>query len=78
MRYLLVWIAWNAWAQQNEGMRAALEKQRAAAAIQREAVRKQAELCGPGPLRHTLIAPPAEPATPPAPPQSPTPKPTGN
>lgn len=54
MRRLLVWIAWNAWAQNNEAMRAALEKQRAAAATQQEAVRKQAELAGPGPLQHFL------------------------
>ena len=79
MRYLLVCLAWSAWAQ-SDAMQAALDKQRAAAAIQREAVRKQAELAGPRPLRRTLIA--AEPAqneaTPPAPPQTPTPKPTEN
>ena len=81
MRYLLVWIAWSAWAQ-SDAMQASLEKQRAASAIQREAVRKQAELCGLKPLQRMLTAPQTEPApeppTPPAPPQTPTPKPTGN
>ena len=42
-------------------MQAALDKQRAAAQIQREAVRKQAELAGPRPLKRTLVAAPAEP-----------------
>lgn len=79
MRYLLVCIAWSAWAQ-SEAMQAALDKQRAAAAIQREAVRKQAELAGPRNLRRMLMLSeptPNEP-TPPVPPQTPTPKPTGN
>jgi hypothetical protein len=79
MRYLLVWIAWSAWGQ-NDAMRAALDKQRAAAEIQREAVRKQADLAGPRPLQRRLTPP--EPdgkdSTQPAPPQTPTPKPTGN
>ena len=68
MRWLLVWIAWNgwaqtnAWAQNNEALRAAREQQRAAAAIQREAARKQAELAGPGPLQHALAPAWSEPA----------------
>ncbi|MBZ5578600.1 MAG: lytic transglycosylase domain-containing protein [Acidobacteriia bacterium] len=66
MRWLLLWFAWsglvqNNEAQNNEAMRAALEQQRAAAATQREAVRKQAELAGPGPLQHTLAPAPAGP-----------------
>lgn len=60
MRWLLVsaacsaWAQVNLWAQNNEALRAALEQQRAAAQTQRDAVGKQAELAGPGPLRHTL------------------------
>ena len=67
MRWLLVCVAWSAWAQNNEALRAAREKQRAAADVQLEAVRKQAELNGPGPLQHTLAPvwspPPCEPIT---------------
>jgi soluble lytic murein transglycosylase-like protein len=58
MRYVLVWIAWSASAQ-NDAMQAALDKQRAAAQIQREAVRKQAELSGP---RRLITVAPTEPA----------------
>lgn len=54
MRWLVVWTVWSAWAQNNQAMRAALEKQRAAAQIQRESTRQQAELAGPGPLEHRL------------------------
>jgi soluble lytic murein transglycosylase-like protein len=69
MRGLLVtaacsaWAQLNGWAQSNEALQSALEQQRASAQVQREAVRKQAELAGPGPLRHTL--PPAAWAPPP-------------
>jgi soluble lytic murein transglycosylase-like protein len=59
MRWLLVWIGCSAWAQ-NDEMQAALDKQRAAAQIQRQAVRKQAELAGPKPLRRTLIPAPVQ------------------
>lgn len=66
MRWVLFWVTWSAWAQNDENLRKALEQQRATAAVQREAARKQAELAGPGPLQHTLApvpftAPPCEP-----------------
>lgn len=59
MRWLLILVGWSAWAQ-NDAMQAALDKQRAAAQIQREAVRRQAELAGPRPLRRTLRPAPVE------------------
>ena len=67
MRWLLVsavcsaWAQVSGWAQNNESFRAAVEHQRAAAQVQREAVRKQAELAGPGPLRHTVTPPTSTP-----------------
>ncbi|PWU06904.1 MAG: hypothetical protein C5B51_11175 [Terriglobia bacterium] len=51
MRWVLLLIASSALAQNSrDAMRAAIEKQRAAAAIQREAVRKQQELAGFAPV----------------------------
>jgi soluble lytic murein transglycosylase-like protein len=52
VRWLLIVAASNALAQNaREAMQASIEKQRASVAIQREAVKKQAELAGPGPLQ---------------------------
>jgi len=59
MRWLLMWVGWSAWAQ-NDAMQAALDNQRAAAQIQREGVRRQAELSGPRPLRRTMVPVPIE------------------
>ena len=56
MRWFLILIASSALAQNaREAMQAAMEKQRASVAAQREAVKKQAELAGPGPLQMPQI-----------------------
>ena len=52
MRWFLVLVASSALAQNaREAMQASIEKQKASVATQREAVKKQAELAGPGPLQ---------------------------
>jgi soluble lytic murein transglycosylase-like protein len=48
-----------------EAMKAAIEKQRAAAEVQRQAVRKQAELSGPWPLSSQITSELQEPTLPP-------------
>jgi len=78
MRWLLVCLAWNAWAQTSapapnnqtssrEAMKASLEKQRASVAVQREAAKKQAELAGPYPLERTIVLPQLDPGCDPLP-----------
>ena len=65
MRWFLVLVAWSALAQNaREAMQASIEKQKASVATQREAVKKQAELAGPGPLQMPPMEDPDPPCDP--------------
>jgi soluble lytic murein transglycosylase-like protein len=62
MRWFLVLVASSALAQNSrEALQASIEKQKASVAVQREAVKKQAELAGPAPL----VMPPIDESEPP-------------
>ena len=68
MRWFLVLVASSALAQNaREAMQASIEKQKASVAVQCEAVKKQAELAGPGPLQMPQFEPEPEPPCDPIP-----------